>query len=466
MQGPHQDLSKVLIGPAEVAGIAQGLQQGLRQIGIASELVLECQHPFHYAAQEASSPLIKGWKWGGTQARKLPMRLLPLKALAYAWHLVLGWPVLCWAVFRYDAFVLLAGKTLTGTRFDLWLMRALRKPVVMIFLGSDSRPAYINGVSKASTAGAMQRAARRQKRRLGWIERFATACVNAPGTAHFHEVPVINWFALGFPRFDAASTAPLGHSGLAPNGAAGGRPDRASTTIADAAKNGTLVRIVHSPSKPTVKGTAQIQAIVDRLKKRGLNLELVTLTGLTNEQVLAALRDCDLLVDQLYSDTPMAGLATEAAWLCKPALVGGYIARDMPQALRGMPVPPTRFVEPDRFEPALEELVMSSSAREALARAALHFVQTQWSCKQVATRLVCILRGEVPTSWWFNPATVNYLAGCGLSEAAARERVRLLIDQAGIGALQLADKPELEQAFANWAQIQTADPPKFNRIVS
>ena len=465
MQGPRRDLSKVLIGPAEVAGIAQGLQQGLAQIGIASALVLECQHPFHYAAREASSPLIKAWKWGGTQARKIPMRQFPLKALAYAWHLVLGWPVLCWAVFRYDAFVFLAGKTLTGTRFDLWLMRALRKPVVMIFLGSDSRPAYINGVSNASTAAAMQRAARRQKRRLGWIERLATACVNAPGTAHFHEVPVINWFALGFPRFDAASTSPV-RSGLAPNGTAGGLPDKAGPTDADDAKAATLVRIVHSPSKPRVKGTAQIQAIVDRLKKRGLNLELVTLTGLTNEQVLAALRDCDLLVDQLYSDTPMAGLATEAAWLRKPALVGGYIARDMPQALRGMPVPPTRFVEPERFEAALEELVVSSSARKALASAAWHFVRTQWSCQQVATRLVCILRGDVPADWWFDPASVNYLAGCGLSEEAARERVRMLIAHAGIGALQLADKPELEQAFADWAQIQTVGQPRFNRIAS
>ena len=455
----------VLIGPAEVAGMAQGLQQGLTQIGIASELVLECQHPFHYAAQEASSPLIKGWKWGGTQARKLPMRQFPLKALAYAWHLVLGWPVLCWALFRYDAFVFLAGKTLTGTRFDLWLMRALHKPVVMIFLGTDSRPAYINGVSKALTAVAMQRAARRQKRKLGWIERLATACVNAPGTAHFHEVPVINWFALGFPRFDAASKSLL-HPGRPPNGTADGPPETTSATAAVEGKTAAPVRVVHSPSKPMVKGTAQIQAVVDRLKRRGLNLELVTLTGLTNEQVLAALQDCDLLVDQLYSDTPMAGLATEAAWLSKPALVGGYIARDMPQALRGMPVPPTRFVEPERFEQALEELVMSSSARRALASAALHFVQTEWSCPQVATRLVCILRGEVPTGWWFDPATVNYLAGCGLSEEAARERVRLLIAHAGVGALQLADKPELEQAFANWAQIQTAGQPKFNRIVS
>ena len=51
--------SKILIGPTEVAGFAQGLQHGLAQNGVASELVLECQHPFHYAADEASSWLVR-----------------------------------------------------------------------------------------------------------------------------------------------------------------------------------------------------------------------------------------------------------------------------------------------------------------------------------------------------------------------------------------------------------------------
>lgn len=434
---PRQDPSRVLIGPTEVAGVGQGLQRGLAELGVSAELVLECQHPFSYVADEATSPLVRAWKWAGTQARAIPMRRIWLKAPVYAMHLALGWPVLCWALVRYDAFVFLFGKTLTNTRLELWLMRALRKPVVVIFLGSDARPAYINGAWTDAGPAALRRTVRRQKRKLRWLERLATACVNAPGTSHFHERAVINWFTLGFPRSFAAE-------GLADPAS----PPAAEGNIAPAA---AAVRIVHSPSKLAVKGTGQIEAAVERLQRRGFEIEFVMLQGLANEEVLSALRRCDLVVDQFYSDTPMAGLATEAALLGKPVLVGGYLARDMPDALGGAPVPPTRFVAPERFEQALEELVRSATMRAALASAALKFVQSEWSCQQVAGRLLCILRGEAPANWWFEPANVRYLAGCGLSEDTARERVRRLIDHAGVAALQLADKPALEQAFVNWA---------------
>ena len=455
-----RSLSKVLIGPQEVAGIAQGLQQGLAGNGIASELVLECQHPFGYAADESSSLLVHAWKSAGTLARRIPTRKLWLKAPVYAWHLALGWPVLCWALARFDAFVFLSGKTLTNTPLELWLMRMLGKPVVVIFLGSDARPAYINGAWPASTAAALHRKVRRQKRKVRWLERLATACVNAPGTSHFHERPVINWFAFGLPRTTGTQAAPGVRQEVDSPGAC---PAAFDASRGRSGVTSDPLRLVHSPSNPVVKGTAQIQATVERLQQRGFNLEFVALKGVSNEQVLASLRRCDLLVDQLYSDTPMAGLATEAALLGKPALVGGYFAREMPEALGGMPMPPTRFVDPDLFEQALEELVNSASARAALATAASNFVQTEWSCDQVASRLLRILRGEASASWWFDPANVKYLAGCGLSEDAARERVRQLIDHAGVGALQLADKPVLEEAFQSWARIPAPVEAKFSR---
>ena len=76
-----------------------------------------------------------------------------------------------------------------------------------------------------------------------------------------------------------------------------------------------------------------------------------------------------------------------------------------------------------------------------------------------------ILRGEPPASWWFDPANVRYLAGCGLSEDAARERVRRLIDHAGVAALQLADKPALERAFVSWVRDREPEGANFERAV-
>ena len=312
-------------------------------------------------------------------------------------------------------------------------MRLLRKPVVVYFVGSDARPPYINGAMQGENVARMARQTRRTKRRVRRMERGASLCINAPGTAHFHERPVVNWFAIGFPR----SVHSAGES-------------NAAAVAADATST-PVVRLLHSPSQPLVKGTAQIEAAVDRLRQRGLPLELRTISGFGNAEVIQALRECDLVLDQLYSDTPMAGFATEAAQMGKPALVGGYFASGMPNALGGQAVPPTCFVAPADFEAALERLARDGATRHQLGQAAFGFVANEWACENVAARVLRLIEGDVPAAWWFNPAEVNYLAGCGLSEDQARERVWRLLDHGGVQALSLADKPALQAAFVAWA---------------
>lgn len=439
---------RVLVGPMEIAGVAQGMTTGLRAIGVRADLALESDHPFAYGGTEADSILVRAWRRTGTWCRRLPMGRWWLRIPIAVLHSALGWGVLAWALARYSDFVFVAGKSLTGTAVDLMLMRALRRRVVVIYVGSDSRPPYINGAwpsgsaaararreRRLKSAAALARHTRRLKRKVARTERWASACVNAPGTAHFHERPVVNWFALGCPRSPAQAAQP----GAAPPPGADSGARR--------------VTLLHSPSAPLVKGTDLIQGAVERLQRRGRPVDLVLIQGRPNNEVLQAIARCDLVVDQIYSDTPMAGLVLEAALLGKPALVAGYFAPLAAQALAGQPIPPTRFVHPRDFERALEELVCDAAAREALGAAARRFVDTHWRCEDVARRMVRILQGDVPDSWLFDPRAVRYLEGCGLHEDAARERVRRLIEHAGPAALCLADKPELQQAFVEWAGL-------------
>ena len=53
----------------------------------------------------------------------------------------------------------------------------------------------------------------------------------------------------------------------------------------------------------------------------GLPLEYVEIVGQPNDIVLAEIARSAFVIDQLYSDTPMAGFAAEAARLGKPAIV-------------------------------------------------------------------------------------------------------------------------------------------------
>lgn len=420
---------RVFVGPLEVAGIGAGFVQGLRAHGAQADLVCAYTHRFAYGMQAVPSRLVRWWTHWGSRRAALPASRPLAKTLAFGMQQLLGWAVLAWAVRRYDAFVFLYGETITNTGLELNLLRWLAKRTVVVFVGSDARPPYIDGgwfpADRPFDPQALRRAAARQQRKVIRFERQASLCVNALATAHFHRRRFVDWFALGIPR---------------------------ATQPATPAPNGATLRVLHSPSHPVLKGTARIRAAVDSLRARGVAIELVTIEGRPNAEVMQALRDCDLAIDQLYSDTPMAAFATEAASVGRPVLVGGYQAGHVPADAAGLPMPPTRFVPPDRLDAALAALAADRAERERLGAQAQAFVAEHWSPEAVGARLLRLLDGDIPAAWWREPAQVSHLHGCGLAEGAARERVQALVDRFGAGALQLDDKPALRDAFVAFAK--------------
>lgn len=419
---------RVFVGPLEVAGIGAGWVEGLRTNGALADLVCAYTHRFAYSNETAPARVVRWWAYWGSARAELPTSRPVAKGFAMAMQQLLSWGVLAWATRRYDAFVFLYGETITNTGLEIPLLRALGKRVVMVFVGSDARPPYIDGgwfpADQPFDLTAARDAAQRQQRKVTRLERHASVCVNAMATAHFHRRRFVDWFALGIPR-TAQPVVPVASS--------------------------HVIRALHSPSHPVLKGTAQIRAAVDRLRARALPIELITVEGRPNAEVKQALRDCDLAIDQLYSDTPMAAFATEAASVGRAVLVCGYNAGRINATAAGLPMPPTRFVHPDALESALEALVSDREARDTLAAEGHAFVARHWSPDAVAARLMRVLRGDIPKTWWCDPAKVDHLQGCGLSEAVTRTRVRQLIERFGISTLQLDDKPALREAFVAFA---------------
>lgn len=426
---------KVFVGPIEVAGIAQGLVKGFSELGVPAELVLSFPHSFQYGCDRRFW-IADVWQRIGLARANTPRHRLLRKGLWVLVHQIWGWLVLVSSLPRFDAFIFLFGNTITNSRLELWLLKLLRKRLIFVYVGSDARPPFIDGVwfpaggeEEPDTAKA-RAMAMRFKRKLRLHEYYADFLVNSPSTAQYHEKKFINWFAMGLPK-----VAPVDHSTL---------------DAAGSLRDGS-VRILHSPSSPAVKGSSAIVEAVERLRARGHAIELVKIEGVSNEVVLRELARCDFVIDQLYSDTPMAAFATEAAHYGKPAVVGGYFAEEIADVLRPEWIPPSLFVTPKTLEAAVERLVVDRDFRETLGRRAREHVKTRWSASQVAGRYLELIHGRAEAAWWCDPQNVLYVRGCGMPQAHAARMVRAMIERYGIAVLQVPDKPRLEQAFAELA---------------
>ncbi len=390
-------------------------------------------HPFGYPTSERQHRLIRAWRELGTLSQNTP-RTRMFRKLWFAFlERMCRLPVLALCLQRFDAFIFIFGQTITNTGLELRLLKALNKRVIFLYLGSDARPPYMDGAAfpagRAVDPARLRQAARKIKRRLRRQERYADVCVNSPAAGQFHEKRFINWFSLGFPKCLAPPARPIGDQTSPPR-----------------------VRILHSPSHPVAKGTPVIRRILQRLSAKGHPIELIQIQGLPNAAVLHELAQCDLVVDQLYADTPMAGFATEAAHCGKPAVVGGYLAPAVHACLQGAALPPSRFVHPDQFEAALEALVVDATARRQLGLQARAFVQTHWAPEAVARRFLSLIEKDIPGHWWVDPRRIRYVHGVGCAEAHVRQLVSGLVRRFGPGALEIDDKPELLDSLLKLAQ--------------
>jgi hypothetical protein len=418
----------VFVGPFEIAGYYGQLAAALCRIGVDAVAVDLGEHRFQYDGHKPASVWIAAARWAERRFRAARDGPAAVKTAWRALQVLTRIGLVGWSIWRFDAFIFGFGNTLLFGR-ELPLLRLFRKRLVFTFNGSDARPPYIDGAdmaaSRATTVDECIGLARGRKAHIRRIERYAHAIVSLPTFSHFFERPVIDYVRVGAP--------------WTPANARGDRDD------------GAEIRILHSPSDPEVKGSDRIRAAVDRMRAAGRPLRLVELREVPNETVRAEIARADFVIDQLYSDTPMAVFATEAAAAGVPAIVGSYAWPELRGLYPNAAMPPVEQCHPDGLAAAIERLADDPEYRLALGARARAFVETEWAPERIAERYLTILRGEAPGAWLFDPRGVRYLHGVGLPETRTRELIGAVLEHAGRDALQLADKPALEQAFVEFA---------------
>ena len=437
---------KVFVGPHEVAGFYANLVLGLRAIGVQADLVVYRAHQFRYQDNEAPFFVLR-WinrcnNLRGKQARSLLVRVLfalPGELLRFVYF--------PYALSRYDVYIFGFGQSILPGNWDLPILRFFGKRVIAhLGHGSELRPPYIDGAYQSPdgqvhpTLETLAKLASRNAKRAELFEVNADLIIGAPfSTVHYTRKAQLNHYMIGIPYSGKTSQVPKVLSGV-----------EGQSAVPSLNK---VTRLLHCPSHPALKGTARVREIVSALRAKGHALEYREIIGRPNSEVIAAIQDCDIVIDQMYSDTPLSGFATESAWYGKAVVVGGYgfeiLRNHVPQHMW----PPSKTCHPDAVEQALEELIVDIDERDRVGKSLHDFVHTHWSAEEVARRFLTLIRGEeIPEDWWLHPEDVVYFYGIGQTEEQTRAKIQALVQAHGVQALGLSCKPVLEQACLAFAR--------------
>lgn len=424
---------KIFLGLTEIAGTFCSLQQGFLKLGYDCTFISCEEHPFQYTDEKR--PFVKILHYISKKASKPAKEDFLAKIFWCGLREVLMLLLFVFAVSRYDVFIFIFNSTFLRKQLDLPILKFFKKKTIFLYVGSEARPPYLDGSIMAYDRGKNIQdcieLTYRTKKTIQWVEKYADYIINYPPTGYFHARKFILGLIIGLAK-----------------------EVKYDDCTEDSAGTNTKIKILHSPSHPEAKGTPGIRTAVMSLKEKGYNIEFIELSGQPNAVVMKHLAQCDFVVDQLYSDTPLAGFATEAAFFGKPAIVGGYYCKQVYQDVPEWCIPPSEYVHPDNIEQAIERLIVDKQYRLTLGEQAKQFADNYLKPENVAARYLRLIHDNVPADWYYDPNRIQYLHGGGLPEKRVQKLIRGVVQQSGVEALQLEDKPTLKKRFLNFAGLE------------
>lgn len=200
--------------------------------------------------------------------------------------------------------------TLFQSRILFSLSRRMGKQVVLCIHGSDGRPPFLNGLHRETFSSTnpvrLARYILKFRRTVKAAALRSTSVISWMGCSHFLPGAAYLFEEIGFP---SPPPIPGIDSTILPEEETTGNPDRP-------------LRFVHAPSSQG-KGTFEIRRVIEELIEEAHPLSFEQLDDRPNIEVLAAIGNADVVIDQLYSDNFMGVLAREAASRSRWVVVGG-----------------------------------------------------------------------------------------------------------------------------------------------
>ena len=437
----NERLPKVFLGVHEVAGYYTRLAEGFAAIDVPVTRVLINDHPFAYSQ---SNRLEHFCRWVSRWRRLKWMKGVQSFALR-----VIESSLLRWAAASHDVFIIGFGRSLDGCmsrkyRFrDLAYLRKRNKIIICVFHGSDVRPAWLNGASVGMAPRELNKKVQRQRNMVAAVEASATHIISHPPMAILQRRPYLHYLMMGIPL-----TSEAGQQTISPVPVSENDRDRPPV-------------ILHAPSSSRLKGSADIEAALDALRLKGHEFEYVRIENMAHSAVQKELLRADFVIDQVYSDTPMAHFAAEAAFHGVPAVVCGLDLPKLKQSFLPPYWPPSETGTPDCLQDLIEKMLRDPEHRRRLGNEARTFVSENWTAEMVARRFLRLISDDIPDDWVAKPIEPSaFFGGWGMNEITRANLAGDYLRDFGFEAAGISDLPWLEQAFDGLAVAEAINKTK------
>jgi len=387
----------IFIGVQEIAGFATGLHDGLNKLNIKNDIFLIKENLFKYDLEvnNLTQQLLL------VRNNISKSKFLKSKFYSFYYYVLLIY-FFIHALKHYNVFVFIGRTTIFSKMQDLPIMRLLGKKIIFIFLGTEIRPSYMSGnlilkyvENNKSFEGIEQlwNSTIEKKNAIRKIEKNCNIIISHPSYSQLLFKNYIKLFSFGYPikRNNIIS-------------------DSTALNNYDFRK----INILHAPTNPGAKGTYKIRKTIEKLKKEGLIINYREIINRPNHEVIEAIKNSDLIIDQINSDSPLGGLGIEGAIYGVPTLTGGYYIENLYKDYYKDDCPPSFYCLPEDLEEELRKIIIKPIQLKNKGQIAQTFIENKWNTKQVATNLIRIINNEVPSDWYYNNLQNEYFLGSNL----------------------------------------------------
>lgn len=426
---------KIFLGAQEIAGMLLRLNNAFHEMDIESDFY--CLYRYDFQIDNSSKFANKRLKKHRSHVLQRTAAKSKVVKEIYLWLQLLDIiQIYIYALFHYDYFLYIFGHGMfyyhrylqKYQEIEFKILKLFNKKMIMWFCGSDSRAPYCDVDIYDGDYQKMYFDVLKKSNNIKMIEKYMKT-IDFPASSHFHTKPYIIYNCI---------TVPI---------------DSKECVKTENRKRNDVPVILHAPSNKAAKGTHRIREIINEIEKNGYKFKYVEVSGMPHGKVLEEIANADIVIDQLFCDTPMAGFATEAGINGIPVIVGGYYASTYKKTIPE-PIAPTVFCLPEELKSEVIKLLVDENRRKEIGCKEQEYVKNMCMSSIVAERFLKIFSNEIPSEWLFNLDDNDYIWGLGSEKQKVADNVYHLIRNYGDSALGLNRNSTLFHNYMNLYMVQ------------